>query len=53
MAAKASLLTQLRRVDNGQAYEKARIHIEEAPKDMLPTVYAVQSQTNMNDDAQD
>lgn len=35
------LLPQLRRVDNGQVYEKARIHTEDVPKDMLPTVYAV------------
>lgn len=43
------LLPQLRRVSNGQVYEKARIHIEEAPKDMLPTVYSVQNQVNMNE----
>lgn len=43
------LLPQLRRVDNGQVYEKARIHIEEAPKDMLPVVCAVQNQANMNE----
>lgn len=42
-------LPQLRRVDNGQIYEKARIHIEEAPKDMLPTLYAIQNQANMNE----
>ena len=43
------LLPQLRRVDNGQVYEKARIHTEDVPKDMLPTVYAVQNQANINE----
>lgn len=43
------LLPRLRRVDNGRVYEKARIHTEDVPKDMLPTVYAVQNQANINE----
>lgn len=43
------LLPQLCRLDNGRIYEKARIHVEEVPKDLLPTVYAVQTQASMGE----
>lgn len=43
------LLPQLRRIDNGQVYEKARIHLEDVPADITPTICAIQNQINANE----
>lgn len=41
------LLPQLRSVETGRVYEKARIHIEDVPVDVMPSITALQTQVMM------
>lgn len=41
------LLPQVRSVKTGQIFEKARIHIEDIPSDLMPSVNAIQTQVMM------
>ena len=41
------LLPQVRSVSTGQIFEKARIHIEDVPNDLMPSVNAIQAQVMM------
>lgn len=41
------LLPQVRSVSTGQIFEKARIHIEDVPNDLVPSVNAIQTQVMM------
>lgn len=41
------LLPQVRSVSTGRVFEKARIHIEDVPSDLMPSINAIQTQVMM------